>query len=47
MEAIQADTEFDGWDTEHVSLKRIIDCPYCSAANKCDFEEEYELVGNN
>ena len=42
QEAIQADAEFDDWDTGHISLKRVIDCPYCGAANKCDFEEEYE-----
>ena len=42
QEAIQADEEFDDWDTGHISLKRVIDCPYCGAANKCDFEEDYE-----
>lgn len=40
QEALQADEGFDAWDTNHISLKRIIDCPYCGAANKCDFEEE-------
>lgn len=42
QEAIQADTGFAVWDTEHISLKRVIDCPYCDVANKCDFEEAYE-----
>ena len=42
QEAIQADEEFDDWDTGHISLKRVIDCPYCGAANKCDFEEDCE-----
>lgn len=42
QEAIQADEEFDDWDTGHISLKRVIDCPYCGEANKCDFEDDYE-----
>lgn len=32
QEAIQADAEFDGWDTGHISLKRVIDCPYCGCS---------------
>lgn len=40
QEALQADEGFDAWDTSHISLKRVIDCPYCGATNKCDFEEE-------
>ncbi len=41
QEVIQAD-EYDDWDTGHISLKRVIDCPYCGSANKCDFEDECE-----
>lgn len=30
------------WDMEGISLKRVIDCPYCGAGNGMDFSEECE-----
>ena len=33
----------EAWDTGHISLKRIIDCPHCGAANRCDFEDECDV----
>lgn len=41
-EALYEESEDIGWETEHISLKRIIDCPYCGAPNKCDFEEDFD-----
>lgn len=32
------------WDTGHISLKRIIDCPHCGAANRCDFEDDCDTA---
>ena len=38
------DEQYDeDWDTGHISLKRIIDCPYCKAKNRCDFEDECDV----
>lgn len=34
--------EFNYCSLEHISLRRIIDCPHCGAANKCDFKDYYE-----
>lgn len=34
--------EYDDWEMDHISLKRVIDCPYCGAANRIDFEDECE-----
>lgn len=28
------------WEMEHISLKRIIDCPYCGADNRIDFRDD-------
>ena len=32
----------DDWQMDHISLKRVIDCPYCRSANYIDFEDESE-----
>lgn len=40
-EHIIEDEECD-WEMDHISLKRVIDCPYCGARNRIDFEEECE-----
>lgn len=40
QESYQMDETDDDWDTGHISLKRVIDCPYCGAANRCDFEDD-------
>lgn len=39
--------QYDDWDTGHISLKRIVDCPYCGAPNKCDFEEDCDTWDDN
>lgn len=31
------------WEMDHVSLKRVIICPYCGASNRMDFTDECEL----
>lgn len=36
------DEEECDWEMDHISLKRVIDCPYCGAANMMDFEDECE-----
>lgn len=40
-EYIPGEDECD-WEMDHISLKRVIDCPYCGAANRMDVENECE-----
>ncbi len=28
-----------GWESDHISLKRVIKCPYCESGNRVDFED--------
>ena len=32
--------EYDECESPHISLQRIIECPYCGASNRIDFEDE-------
>lgn len=31
--------EEEGWTTDHISLKRIVDCPYCGSSNRIDLTD--------
>lgn len=39
-EYTQEDDYDEDWDMEGISLKRVIDCPYCGAGNGMDFSED-------
>lgn len=40
-ECIMKEEECD-WEMDHISLKRVVDCPYCGKGNRIDFENECE-----
>lgn len=36
------ENEESDWESDHISLVRIIDCPYCGEGNRIDFEDDAE-----
>ena len=32
--------EEEGWTTDHISLKRIVDCPHCGSPNRIDLSDD-------
>ena len=49
LEQITEDEEDDydeDWDMERISLKRVIDCPYCGIGNGMDFSENCDTYSD-
>lgn len=38
--------ENEDWEDDHISLQRVVECPYCGAPNRVDFTDESEASSN-
>lgn len=38
--------ESEGWITDHISLKRIVDCPHCGSPNRIDLSDDCSESSN-
>lgn len=46
VEYTQEDDYDEDWDMERISLKRVIDCPYCGIGNGMDFSENCDTYSD-